>query len=1429
MSDETIIFPDFVAPTDRDAYATIRGYVYQVETTISRWLSLTDGQCLELERGEDIDLISEALRHVEQRDRLLEQVKHRVQPISLRSLSVLEALANAFEHLQTNKHVNLTFRFTTNTQVTKERKSSFPDGHAGITAWNMIRQSRFKEDTRALALKEVRRILTRPCPEDLNTALWNRFQTFITTADDAGLLDFIARFEWGILSPDVSTLAERNVDALACAHCGNDRSRATELHQRLFLYVMRVLCLEGVKRLDGEMLRKELAKSTLTEQDHAQLQCVVQRLTGMEARIAKVEQRVERLEASQQDLWMTARQQFGSRYDIPPANFMNAIPDTSVPDVALHKSVRSDVVRELRATLSSHAWTAIVGPAGVGKTQLATLVSRSISTPAVWIRLRNLNEREARGRIESVLRLFALPTHGETLSSWLERVCQRLQPQSLIVLDDLLLLDGEDAVSEIILHLTKIGMNSGTRILSTSHHELSSKVKSKVGTIRISETPCPALCDAEVKEMLESSGAPADILTPERVSFLNTIGRQHPTLVVAAVEYLQKCSWRFSTKELEELLLAKHTSALATDVLSTFMGRVTDEQSRQLLYRLNIVGSQFSAENAIALAQVNPPIDRPRERLQALMGFCVQAEQAGRMRVSPLFVLLGDTDVPAEVRTGCHLVMAHQILTKRSLNQYDAVRAILHFSNAGEVNKAGLLLMDALNAISTLETAVDDAGLLWLWNDMPLPNSMDLGIRIVLRGTQIRAACGRDKNTDDLVADLNRLIAEASDDDAYAVFAAALQVHIAVATERPQQGNAYLTIALRAADKGLSFKGTAITLPNSLPPLESLVWGTAFGIKTVEDLDDWVATIDGFTAGQRQQALTCDLAEDGSFVVSNRLWMVESTKPTDQQRWDIVSAAIERLGEKAKAWGGEFLWSCAVHGQMATWAEKECRNSLAGALTVAEKALDVASEDARVQFVIRQYVGRQLFYARRNDEAARWLSMALSYPTTCLPVVRKDAVICASVSIGDSAKAEAAEYARQAVSLCESMDDLPATEHVRMLGELSIAIWLESGPAAAAVYMCKAADLLLANRSDDTEWRDTFVLYGHTLGYFARLASTGQPPAGIAEGEEYAKPFRGVFLSHMPKRAELHTERRESLLYALVAEYLYAVGEEDLAATWTDQGMRAALAQNHHDIAAEIRWQSCCDMLLQNRLGEALAVARQFSAMVVAAVEADRQGMDWFESVQDVEAILGPKSSDLRRRADDNAMACGVLPVGLRIAQLRVDSGKCPRSYCEEVADACRQAAASAAVPQKWMSAASVFASAGDETIPIKEAIKAGELLNDTDPSLSALASLLVTIRTDCLPDTAVRLHLRYVPYTLRLLRVMRRMEVRILAPYLYRYWSVQLDSASFRFRSPALVRAGLKQCEGMHGAEQIKKVLEVISGGLGIPMVQQMRDWLKS
>src|SRR5690349_6378929 len=95
----------------RDAHATFAGFVFQVNVTILRWLHLRPGQHLELEAGEDIDLIQEAAAKGLEGAQLFEQAKQlRGKRLTLRSPDALEAIANFCQHLSSRPGETLAFR-----------------------------------------------------------------------------------------------------------------------------------------------------------------------------------------------------------------------------------------------------------------------------------------------------------------------------------------------------------------------------------------------------------------------------------------------------------------------------------------------------------------------------------------------------------------------------------------------------------------------------------------------------------------------------------------------------------------------------------------------------------------------------------------------------------------------------------------------------------------------------------------------------------------------------------------------------------------------------------------------------------------------------------------------------------------------------------------------------------------------------------------------------------------------------------------------------------------------------------------------------------------------------------------------------------------------------------------------------------------------
>lgn len=121
---------EFVANPNRDASDTIGGFVYQVDVTLLHWLGLQPGEILELERGEDIDVIQNWLK--EGNLRTLEQIKRRASSLTLRSSEAITAVANFCEHKSLNPDAKLRFRYITTSKVGGKRLAPFGDSHRSL-------------------------------------------------------------------------------------------------------------------------------------------------------------------------------------------------------------------------------------------------------------------------------------------------------------------------------------------------------------------------------------------------------------------------------------------------------------------------------------------------------------------------------------------------------------------------------------------------------------------------------------------------------------------------------------------------------------------------------------------------------------------------------------------------------------------------------------------------------------------------------------------------------------------------------------------------------------------------------------------------------------------------------------------------------------------------------------------------------------------------------------------------------------------------------------------------------------------------------------------------------------------------------------------------------------------------------------------------
>ncbi len=1414
--------PDFVALRDRDAWGIIRGYVYQVDLTIERWLNLPDGCVLELERGEDIDLVAQAIgtENEEERQRLLEQVKHRDQNLTLRSASAIEALANAVAHRQTNPDLILIFRYSSNAGIGRERPSFLPLGEAAIAVWEQLRLGSYSIDAQSVALAGIRRhLLAAQQPVGFPEEEWATFQRFIQGSDDTALLDFVRIFEWRTGEEDAAQLGQHIQRLLITKSYATDLDEAKELYHRLFFFVFKLLSQPGLKRLSDQDLQTCNAQPLRSDEDRALLRVVVNVLDTFDSRLTAVERTSQQHDESLFVLH-SHMQRLANDLNIGAAQrYTIAAPVIEIPPLQGQVSRRVQTVTRLLERTAYATWIAVHGPIGSGKTTLAILLAQEFGTCRAWLGMRGLTTEQACQRLDAVCREPSR-TPSQAWADWYKVFCRKLGAGSLLVLDDLPRLRGDDDLSRRILLLIETCNRYSIRLISTSPYSLPIQIEASIDPGLFLNVETPRLDDQEVAETLQAYGAPSGFNTPARIRSLNNLGQGNPVLIGSIARYLQKHGWHLDDAAFEGLLRRAYANDINDATIHELLQHVTDMQSRELLYRLNVPLGAFSQDEVYILSRVNPGIDHPGEHLHSLLGLWVQRDTQGRLLVSPLVKAFAERELAPETLRACHQVLAERIVQQRALTQLDAASAILHFHSAGHAQRAGTILLSFLSELLKLDITVEDAGLLMYWASLPLPEEMELGTQIVLRGFQMAARRTRGLDIEFLKKDADRLVKRSSASEASALLLLIVNNH-QLETDR---WLAYLRTFVQFLPEAQHLDNALLRWPDT-QRLGQLIWFCNDSLTTPRHYALWIDIVASLPAALREHAFAEAPAEEACMHIANRLWLLESEKPVEEQHWDGVYESMVTLADQAWDMGLTLLWACAVRSQIVILSEYH--HDIGTALSVAEAALALEPQDDRACFLIQECMGRQYSYARRLEAAEVWLRKAVANASDAYPETRANAWLHIAETVDVQNRVIALNDVQQAVNIVDTAQNVSDYTKVKAYAELALAHWfLDSQPEAYEAW-ARAVEYLLSSRANTEAWKSLFVLFGHVSGYLSSMAASGEPPPHLEDGQEYAAPVQGVFLTHHAARAQRYDPALDSVLFAQLSHFAEAVGRDDQAIRWALRAVDQAREDNLQAVIASMGERVITHLLLADRFDDALGVALDIGPAYQAMQEERRQGINIRGVRLPIEDLLGPRPGRPWYFADFRSAIAGLAPVAFHLSTIALEQPDRARADARVVASLCGQISESQVNQQLWIEAADVFDMIAEGNAGFEGLMRWGrERQGEFDFVLQLISYLCATWQPDALLEQAAAVHLHLLPMLATKGILPQLTYRRVVLPYILRYWSAAIRRERFRFRGPRLVEEDLRAYARLPPPLQAQAILRTVANSLGIPVPSDAHRW---
>ena len=294
--DRSTFIPDFIPGRSQDAYQTIRGFTYQVNTTIIRWLSLNFGEILELERGEDIDVVFPVDKNG---IRILEQVKHLESNITLRSAPVLEFLCNAIGHQAVSPSLKFQHVLTTTAGIGRERELTY----SILSKWNNLNGNKkiFIDDVCRVIGKKIR------SNKNIKQKEWGALQHLFSKQNSTrNILSFIKSVKFQTGADSLPETTRKIFALLQEKHYALDKKSAKEKYECLLCYLFHLLSEPGQKQIDSFKLHEILNQPSLSDKDRSLLQQVAsacdnlfERVGNIEDQVASIGGRVAKLEDGQ--------------------------------------------------------------------------------------------------------------------------------------------------------------------------------------------------------------------------------------------------------------------------------------------------------------------------------------------------------------------------------------------------------------------------------------------------------------------------------------------------------------------------------------------------------------------------------------------------------------------------------------------------------------------------------------------------------------------------------------------------------------------------------------------------------------------------------------------------------------------------------------------------------------------------------------------------------------------------------------------------------------------------------------------------------------------------------------------------------------------------------------------------------------------------
>ncbi|MBX3532657.1 MAG: hypothetical protein KF849_18825 [Rhizobiaceae bacterium] len=1282
-----------------------------------------------------------------------------------------------------------------------------PKGVTGIEAWGQLRQGVKDENAKASLLAGVRSLLrsaTRPA--DTPDALWTEYIGFSGAATDGDVLAVIERLQWSFGEPGVSDLADEVVRAIRAR--GTYQQAAEVLHDILFAAVFRVLSQPGLKELTVPALESALAAPKLDESDRDLLVHLNEGVLGHSIRLFALEGRMEAVEIEQRAL----RAIIGDAGASPQLGSATPLAVLTEPPLVQSLVRRTRTVQRLNDEFGTATWIALSGAASTGKSHLAGLLATLLGGPLRWFGLRGLETRVALERVHATMS----GGRGAT-AAWIGE----LPAATVLVFDDLGILRVGSAEAMTWLDVVRAGKRAGVRLITTGDMAPAPALIETLAQGVVSSTAVPMFDDDEVRELFAARGAHSDFMTDGRVTMLRGLTAGHPALLRAAADYLAQQGWRFDQNTLTQLLAGGHTQGLTVETSRRVVETITQEGCRELLYRLCVIRDAVTQDDIRQSAQIEPASGAYLECVQRLDGLWLQPAGSGRYEVSPLVLTFGAQQLDAAVAARVNRFAARRLLSRGTIDPLEFMRAIMHMFGAGDYSQAVSLMISQLANRRSAKAFGPEWPLIFFPPEQPLPPSLMPGLAMVLRSHQVVAAHRLGRDVAPYWRSLLAMMQGADEQNHWGVLVASNHLLTGRSLPLPELVEATRQLE-RIGGRARMPSGEEIASPGWDQGVS--LWLITPAIKGWAELWSWIELLGSLGAERLRQVLASPEAVHLVQPVVDRLFIAAAEGQAGGGSIEEALEQLRRLEKWAVLHKADLLTACAIRGQMVIAGEYQERHEDMEAL--AQRGLQLVAGVGPARGLLELTYGSQLELAGKHEAAIPHLEEAVSKAHGQIPLNRVFALLTATEAAFALGK-PSSDYAEAALLEYKADGHADASLKARVFAEVAVSRW-EAGRRSEAFDAIESAVSTVLAAKPTEAIQSLTVRIGHALGYFAAVALTGSPPSATGSGEAYLAPTPRMFRAHNSAVISMYRTRTGSaMLKAQLSALASRVDRQERSRVWAESAFAEATASG---VPATTLFVAPAVLDAQVRGGDAAAAIETafVAARALRALNKERAaGRDPMRDDFNIDLRPGgPPSS--AEDLDELALQFALLPMVLWVCEAYVRGIEAGQGAVSAIIDAIARLGRPVVPSDKW--------AALDGLLQLLVGDAAERTVNELVRSLSqahpgnvqCAAYLLVSAWPKVEFASSAVLQILAAPIALQFGGVSAPGTNQRLADHVWTLWHGRLQSAPFRFGSPAMLARDMEDSKSLPTPEgKLRAVLRAIVRSLGVRLRDSTRAWL--